>query len=474
MKNIVYISVDKLHPHPDNPRRDLGDLTELAESIKSNGVLQNLTVVPYVSPVHNRTMEGLYTVIIGHRRLAAAKLAGLTELPCVITDMTPQKQFQTMMIENVNRSDLTTYEQAEGFQMMLDMGDTVETVAKQTGFSETTIRRRVKLLDLDKKKFQKAEERGGTMTEYLKLNEIKDPKLRNEVLNAVGTANFNTDLKSAIDQEENEAYMAEVKAALEAADWCQQVDSNAVSGNKAPYSYVTCFNKWNKNEVKRPDDADTVKYVYYISNPQNTQIFLYREKKAEETVDPMVEKHKLLNAELSQITKELDSISENHREVREEFILNFGAFNSSEMDIASFAVKAMMWVSENRGSVDPDRLGNLLGVPVSEDEELDPKAWAHELFNRPQRVLLCTTYALLEGAGRKYSGSTYDYNVSVSRPKHNESLALDLIYSGLKSLGYEMSDEEKQMKDGSHPLYKRAQFLIDDYLREKEAAAQND
>lgn len=470
MKNIVYIGVDKLHPHPDNPRKDLGDLTELAESIKSNGVLQNLTVVPYLSPVHKRTMEGLYTVIIGHRRLAAAKLAGLTELPCVITDMTPQKQFQTMMIENVNRSDLTTYEQAEGFQMMLNMGDTVETVAKQTGFSETTIRRRVKLLDLDKKKFQKAEERGGTMTEYLKLNEIKDPKLRNEVLSTVGTANFNTALKNAVDQEENEAYIAGVKAALEAADWCQQVDSNTVNDHKAPYSYVTCFNKWNKNDVIRPDDADTVKYVYYITNPQNTQIYLYKEKKAEETVDPIKEKHKLLNAELSQISKELDSISENHREVREEFILNFGAFNSSEMDIASFAVKAMMWVSENRCSVDPDRLGNLLGVPVSEDEELDPKAWNRELFNRPQRVLLCTTYALLEGVGRKYNGSTYDYNVNIHRPKHNESLALDLIYSGLKSLGYEMSDEEKQMKDGSHPLYKRAQSLIDDYLREKEAA----
>ena len=81
---IVYIGVDKLFPHPDNPRKELGDLTELSASIKNNGIMQNLTVVP-------RT-EGGYTVIIGHRRTGAAKLAGLKELPCVIAEMTEQEQ----------------------------------------------------------------------------------------------------------------------------------------------------------------------------------------------------------------------------------------------------------------------------------------------------------------------------------------------------------------------------------------------
>lgn len=469
MKKIEYLRIDQLHPHPANPRKDLGDLTELAESIKANGVLQNLTVVPYWSPVHKRTINGLYTVIIGHRRLAAAKLAGLTELPCVVTDMTPQKQFQTMMIENVNRSDLTTYEQAEGFQMMLDMGDSVEDVAKQTGFSETTIRRRVKLLDLDKEKFRRAEGRGGTMQDYLKLNEIKNPQLRNTVLDSIGTADFNTALKNAVSQEENEAYIAEVKATLEAADWCQQVTFSECTGYKAPYSYVTCFTKWNKNDVKRPDDADTVKYVYYIGNStQCSQIYLYKEKTASETVDPMAEKKKIITDELNQIDNELNSISQNHQEAREEFIQNFAAFTSSEMDIASFAAKTMMWAAENRGSIDVGRFGNLLGVPVSADEKMDQKAWNRELFNRPQRVLLCTAYALLEGSGRKYHVKRYDYDTYLYHPAHDENLALDLIYSGLKSLGYEMSEEEKQMKDGTHPLYRRAKFLVDDYLREKE------
>ena len=68
---ITYISIDKLIPHPQNPRKELGDLTELADSIKANGVYQNLTVV--------EDGDDTYKIIIGHRRHAAAKIAGLTE-----------------------------------------------------------------------------------------------------------------------------------------------------------------------------------------------------------------------------------------------------------------------------------------------------------------------------------------------------------------------------------------------------------
>ena len=98
---LVYLPLDKLHPHPDNPRKEIGDVTELADSIKSKGVMQNLTVVP--------AKDG-YTVIIGHRRCAAAKLAGLKEVPCVIVEMSDREQVATMLLENMQRVDLTPYE----------------------------------------------------------------------------------------------------------------------------------------------------------------------------------------------------------------------------------------------------------------------------------------------------------------------------------------------------------------------------
>lgn len=129
MAEIKYIPVSKLWRHPDNPRKDLGDVTELAESIKVNGVLQNLTVVPLIGEITKKWDGESYRVIIGHRRLAAAKLAGLEELPCVVVEMSEREQLSTMLTENMQRSDLTVYEQAQGFQMMLDMGDTVEDIA---------------------------------------------------------------------------------------------------------------------------------------------------------------------------------------------------------------------------------------------------------------------------------------------------------------------------------------------------------
>ena len=80
MSDIVYIGIEHIHPHPENPRKDLGDLTELVESVKKLGVMQNLTVIP------QEGSPGEYTALIGHRRHAAAKLAGIAELPCIIKE----------------------------------------------------------------------------------------------------------------------------------------------------------------------------------------------------------------------------------------------------------------------------------------------------------------------------------------------------------------------------------------------------
>ena len=182
---LIYISIEKLHPHPDNPRKDLGDLTELCESIKVNGIFQNLTVVPCTGYHY-----GDYTVVIGHRRMAAAKLAGLSELPCVIAEMSEREQLAAMLLENMQRSALTEYEEACGMQMMLDLGDTIETIAESTGISETTVRRRLKLKSLDEEKLRGAIARGGTVMDYEKVYSIKDRELQNKVLDAVGTNNF--------------------------------------------------------------------------------------------------------------------------------------------------------------------------------------------------------------------------------------------------------------------------------------------
>lgn len=117
-QTITFIPVGRLLAHPENPRKDLGDLTELTDSIRTKGILQNLTVVP----VDADNLYTSYTVVIGHRRLAAAKAAGLESVPCVVTSMSYQEQIETMLLENMQRNDLTVYEQALGFQQLSLLG----------------------------------------------------------------------------------------------------------------------------------------------------------------------------------------------------------------------------------------------------------------------------------------------------------------------------------------------------------------
>ena len=256
--SLVMLPVDKLFPHPDNPRKDLGDLTELADSIKANGVLQNLTVVPnmVLGEISNEYWQRGYRVVIGHRRLAAAKLAGLKELPCVITQMTDREQLSTMLMENMQRSDLTVYEQAQGFQMMLDMGDTVEQIAEKSGFSTTTVRRRVKLLELDKEKFKKSEERGATLFDYVELDKIKDIDRKNAVLEFIGTENFKYKLRQAIDAEKAAEKLDEIETAVSA--FATKVET------EEGYRYANSWGTYSKVEdIKAPDDASTVQYSIF-------------------------------------------------------------------------------------------------------------------------------------------------------------------------------------------------------------------
>ena len=102
LNTIHMISIKDLYPHPQNPRKKLGDITELSESIRKNGIMQNLTVVNGHSK-GKQWVPGGYTIIIGHRRCAAAREAGLKEVPCTIADLDEREQLCTMMEENMQR-----------------------------------------------------------------------------------------------------------------------------------------------------------------------------------------------------------------------------------------------------------------------------------------------------------------------------------------------------------------------------------
>lgn len=450
MAEIVMISVDKIYPHPDNPRKDIGDVTELAASIKAKGVLQNLTVVPNMvtGNITGETWQQGYRVIIGHRRLAAAKLAGLTEVPCVIADLSPREQFDTMMIENVQRADLTIYEQAQGFQMMLDMGGTVESVAEQTGFSQSTVRNRLKLMKLDQDKFKQSMEREATFTDYMELAKIEDEKTRNKVLESIGTANFRNELSSALAREEMRRKIS---------GWVELVAPFAKKIEKQDTStmeYVRCFNRYHKEENwEQPQDTNEVKYFYRIEKDYGVYLYRARAKANDPDEERRKREREAEQAEFDRKKAEFEEITDRHYNLRTSFLMEFGSSKKKAANIMMFALQTIVRVTSGWGfNADWQLISDMLDIRMDDEQKkVDPEEYAAAIMEQPEYALLVTAYATLSKDGDKYWD--WHYNGSCRYFEHKENDKLDLIYQLLTQLGYEMSDEEKEMQDGTHELF---------------------
>ena len=127
------IPIDKLAPNPNQPRAELGDLTELAESIAEKGILEPLLVRP-------SDVGGRFMIIAGERRYRAGLQVGLTELPCIELDVDDREVAEICLIENLQRKDLNPFEEADGLQALADrFGYTHEEIAKKIGKSRSSI-----------------------------------------------------------------------------------------------------------------------------------------------------------------------------------------------------------------------------------------------------------------------------------------------------------------------------------------------
>lgn len=126
------ISTDSLDPNPDQPRVEIGDLTELIASVEEKGILEPLLVRP--------AGLGRWMIIAGERRWRAAHAAGLSEVPCIEMDVDDRSVAEIALIENLQRKDLTVWEEADGLAALCDrFGYTHEEVAKKMGKSRSTV-----------------------------------------------------------------------------------------------------------------------------------------------------------------------------------------------------------------------------------------------------------------------------------------------------------------------------------------------
>ena len=127
------INIELLDPNPDQPRVEIGDLSELILSIKERGVLEPLLVTP-------SALKGRWMIVAGERRWRAARAAGLREVPCIELDVDERGVAEIALIENMQRKDLTPWEEADGLAALCQRyGYTHEEVAKKVGKSRSTV-----------------------------------------------------------------------------------------------------------------------------------------------------------------------------------------------------------------------------------------------------------------------------------------------------------------------------------------------
>ncbi len=447
--SITYIAVENIYQHPDNPRKDLGDLSELAESIKKKGVMQNLTVIPGHWDEKAEWNEEGYTLIIGHRRCAAAKMAGLKELPCrIVDDMSKKDQVSTMLEENMQRNDLTIWEQANGFQMMLDLGDTEAQIAEKTGFSKTTIRHRLNIAKLNQKELQSKEKDESfqlNLKDLYELEKIEDIKIRDKVLKEA------TDSRNLV-WRARQAVVAETRARNKKL-FLKLFEKNGIKKAPDGTEHERYSGKWDilqswqlEKEVpktlKKFEDG-ALWEVFWSSEiavivpakKQKRELSEYeiKEKKKAKAKKELKQRHKAMYVKIDRFIKEI--ITKEVEPLKE------------DVELYKALVLAMV-----KGGVDfyrSDLVNFYSGRGMYELESNDPEKYKEFLEWEKNLSPLHLALAYMSSI-KKYE--MYNYNVEYKQESAEKVMA---VVDFLKRYGFSATEEEKQMLDGTHELYQK-------------------
>ncbi len=162
------IALDKLDPNPDQPRVEIGDLTDLTASVIEKGVLEPLLVKP-------SRLSGRWMIIAGERRWRAAREAGIREVPCIEMDIDDRAVAEIALIENMQRKDLTPWEEADGLRALCErFGYTHEEVARKVGKSRSTVTEALSLSSLPEDIRERCR-RADIATKTLLLEIVRQP-----------------------------------------------------------------------------------------------------------------------------------------------------------------------------------------------------------------------------------------------------------------------------------------------------------
>ena len=451
MNELTILPIEWLEHHPDNPRKDLGDLKELTASIRESGVMQNLTVVPRGDGV-----EG-YWVVIGNRRLEASRAAGLKQLPCIISDMDHRTQLATMMAENMQRVDLTLLEQAQGVQMMMDLGMEVGEIAKKTGLRKDTIKRRAQMLKYDQAKVKQAIAKGGTLSDFAELDKIKDDAKREKLLGDIGTPNFRNYLKGALEDQRDWAVVGKLVEKLEG--FATRISKiGKVSGREQRMVEVKQWYRPVEQQVKEykiPEDVKEKRYYYFVRDTPYVTLYLAIDSldDIKEHEDKKKSKQERLRELCNEKMEQVKRMTNRHRELRIDFLRNSPKLNLDR----DYLVARLMDVCLQWGGYNNQRQKALLCdlMQVADVGKWGDEWWRDLLQTRTAYAAACIILVKLDDGYQNFWAGKWDGDAQMSRPTHVQNRPIKQLYDILQHIGYELSDEEKALMDGSHEVFKR-------------------
>ena len=508
---IKNIYLHKIKPHPNNPRYDLGDLDDLVLSIKAQGVMQNLTVVPYESLAYQdnpETYDGNYVTIIGHRRKEAAKIAGLNTVPCSVVLLSERDQIAAMLAENLQRTDLTLAEQGQGFQMMLDLGEDFKGISKKTGISEKTIKKKVRIVNaIGIAELMKVRDRSVTLEDYERLMKITCQYKRGEALEKIGTRDFDWCVETALRAQEKEADRLSFMHRLAA--FSKPATRDETQGSDVQGFWA--FSKFDELDKEKLDEAyvaadEDTEFIHFYCDKQESVLLCLKSKPAEvnpvenrpvEAFGAMLytqspEDYKIFDAvrkglfpddpeyakpqgEIEVRTSRIDERASEKTELYKTVLANEDAKARKDKLRTKFAQAREMRMSfakkyrvtkETSNALDTMVLFASLHHEIQSAQVLTEvfgdMGWEKYAFEDREKsigklvktyskgrssLLFLAAYSKLE-CPKDFATATGDYATD-----YRKNAKLSRLYEYLGALGYIASEEEEQLFNGTHPLY---------------------
>ena len=428
---IEWVPVDLIDPHPHNPRRELGDLTELAASIREAGVLQNLTLVPQPDNPDR------YWPVMGHRRLAAAQAAELEDVMCVIRDdLDLPEQVAMMVAENVHRDGLSPIEEASCYQDMLDQGWKPKDIVAKTGRPASTVHARLQLLKLPEQAREKVHSGQATLDNAADLQKLDGhPAEMERVANALGTSNFDWELKQARQRIARDEALAPLYTEAERlgatrGDW--NYNTHDSFGGGSTVEAITGMAPFPPGTVYEP--AAYSEYLYLYTPKSAEKLAAAQAREAASTAER--DAARASSHEFAEQRAAIEAEAEQASTMRGDWIRQFCGRKrilAKESLLIVQVIAPMVLFSEDL-YVDTADLAEWLGLEDDSWQDVADVEAAFDEFAPSCDRSLCLLVVLHMTTSRQ---SSYGWEKAWNQPE------LVALYGLLEQLGYPVSDAER-------------------------------